>query len=113
MPSGQFWTTLRADGKDHIEIVCCWPVSRAIPDLWSDENNVREELPERVELVASWQATPDFLLPEGATHPAVVALFDALAEQNINLSGSEVRQTVIGTDENNYTVEVAITVEER
>ncbi|MEZ5085704.1 MAG: MerR family DNA-binding transcriptional regulator [Tessaracoccus sp.] len=112
-PSGQFWTTLRTNGNDRIEVVCCWPVTQAIPAEWGCEGIVRGELPERIELVAAWQATPMNSLPENATHPAVVALCDALAEQSINLSRSEVRQTVIGTDENNYTVEVAITVDER
>src|SRR6218665_89394 len=110
-PAGQFWTTLRAGTSDRIEIVYCWPVSERLPAEWGGPDTVAGELPERVELIASWRSAPDTSVPERATHPAIVALFDALAEQHLDLRHAEVRQRVIGTDENDYTVEVSITVE--
>ena len=60
--------------SDRIEVMCCWPVAQALPDGWRGEGIVCAELPERVELVASWQATPANSIPENATHPTVVAL---------------------------------------
>jgi hypothetical protein len=43
-------------------------------------------------------------------HPAVVALFDALAERGVALTAPEVRQRVIGEDADDVVVEVAVTL---
>ncbi len=112
-PSGPFWMALRGGGHDRIELMCCWPVAQALPEGWGGDDVVHGHLPERVELVASWHATQTDSIPENATHPAVVALFDEMADHSIDLSRSEVRQTMLGTDEFNCIVEVAITVEQQ
>ncbi|WP_368497763.1 MerR family transcriptional regulator [Herbiconiux sp. A18JL235] len=115
-PSGSFWTALRpGDERDTVEIVCCWPVHAASvahpdggplgPDVFA------AELPARTELVATWRPTSGEELPEGVLHPAVVALFDAVSERDVVLSGgSEVRQAVLGHGEDDFAVEVSITV---
>jgi hypothetical protein len=110
--SGPFWTTLTTNSNDQIAVMYCWSVAQPVPGRFGDQDTLIGELPERLELVATWHATPEFTLPEGTTHPAVVALFDALTEQNVDLKRSEVRQSIVGTDANNYDVEVAITIRE-
>jgi len=40
----------------------------------------------------------------------VVALFDAIGESDLDLTQSEVRQTVLGASEDDYAVEVSVTV---
>ncbi|WP_426737958.1 hypothetical protein [Plantibacter sp. 2H11-2] len=67
-------------------------------------------LPERTELAAVWRSEPGVELPEGSTHPAVVALFDAIAERGITMPTTELRQRVLGQTADEYTVEVSITL---
>ena len=112
-PSGQFWTTLRAGDQGSVEVVCCWPTPVQLDVDWGGPDTVVGALPARTELVSLWRADEGQTLPEDSTHPAVVALFDALAERRIDLRDREVRQTVIGQGEGEYAVEVAITVAER
>ena len=108
-PSGRFWTTLRAGDQGTVEVVCCWPTSKQLDADWGGPGTVVGALPARTELVSIWRADEDQTLPEDSSHPAVVALFDALAEQQIELHGGEVRQTVIEQGDGEYAVEVAIT----
>ncbi|MGO1920528.1 MAG: hypothetical protein ACTH07_04080, partial [Microbacterium sp.] len=70
-------------------------------------------LPARTDLVATWRPTEGETLPDGAAHPAVVALFDAVADRKIELGGLEVRQTVLGQSEQDYAVDVSVTIEPR
>lgn len=108
-PTGPFWTALRADGQGAIEVLCCWPTSSPAPaDGWSAPT-VTGMLPARAELVASWGPTTQDL-PEGSLHPAVVALFDVLAETDRQISDMEVRQSVRGLTEHDQVVEVAVTL---
>lgn len=67
-------------------------------------------MPARTELVATWRPTAGEELPEGSLHPAVVGLFDAIDERDLDLVGTEVRQTVLGSTEDDAVIEVAVTV---
>lgn len=70
-------------------------------------------LPARTELVATWRPTTGEALPEGPLHPAMVALFDAIADGQVELHGTEVRQRVLGNDEDNYSVQISVSVQAR
>jgi len=112
-PSGQFWTTLRAGERGTVEVFCCWPTPVEVDDEWCGPQAFAGVLPARTELVATWRPTRGETLPDGATHPAVVALFDAIAGREIDLRDMEVRQTVLGQSEEDYAVEVSVSVETR
>src|SRR5690606_10742288 len=95
---GRFWTTLRSGGPGRVELIACWAVPEGVIDSWDGEGDVTGTLPARSELVARWRTSGDAELPEGATHPAVVALFDGLEERGIDMRLDreiEVRQTVL------------------
>jgi DNA-binding transcriptional MerR regulator len=112
-PSGNFWIGLRAgDAPGTAEVWCCWPTARRAPAGWGGDSTTIDQLPSRHELVARWRSIDGGQLPEGSVHPAVVALFDAIAARDIHAISTEVRQTISmnGNDENDYTVEVAVTV---
>ncbi|MGB4136487.1 MAG: MerR family transcriptional regulator [Microbacterium sp.] len=108
-PSGQFWTALRAGDRGQLDVVCCWPTLREPDAGWGGPGVESGILPARTELVATWRPGSDDALPDGYTHPAVVALFEAVAEHDVDLREAEVRQTVSGTDAGDWTVEVSIT----
>lgn len=112
-PSGQFWTTLRAGERGTVEVVCCWPTLIKVDDEWGGPQTISGILPARTDLVATWRPTEGETLPDGATHPAVVALFDAIASRKIEMRGLEVRQTVLGQSEQDYAVEITVTMETR
>lgn len=109
-PSGSFWTAMRSRGSDRLELVCCWPTQAPLPASWGGAETEVGALPERTELVATWSSTPGAPLPEGTVHPAMVALLDELAEHDIDLRRTELRQHVIGMSEDDYAVEVCVTV---
>ncbi|WP_157433009.1 MerR family DNA-binding transcriptional regulator [Actinomadura rifamycini] len=112
-PSGQFWTAVReGDAPDRAEVVCCWPTAEPAPDGWGGPGTVVGVLPERRELVATWRSATGGPLPEGSVHPAVVALFDAVAARGVAVSHDEVRQAVLGRDEHDHSVEVSVTIEQ-
>lgn len=108
-PSGPFWTTLRAGDHGRVEVVCCWPTTVQLDAEWGGTGTAVGALPHRTELVAIWSPGEGQTLPEGVAHPAVVALFDAIAERGIKPEGTEVRQRVVGSSEHDYVVEVAVT----
>ncbi|MDR6867501.1 DNA-binding transcriptional MerR regulator [Microbacterium resistens] len=112
-PSGRFWTTLRAGDRGTIEIVCCWPTLTELDSAECGPQAFAGTLPARTELVSTWTPAAGEMLPDGAMHPAVVALFDAVAERRIELRGTEVRQSVLGQSEQDYSVEVAVSVTTR
>ncbi|MBF4459278.1 MULTISPECIES: MerR family transcriptional regulator [unclassified Pseudoclavibacter] len=116
-PGPGFWTSFReAPGStaraSEVQMLLCWPVAR-LPEVddasWDDGRILADELPPRTDLVAIWRSHGADL-PEGSVHPAVVALFDALAERGVALTSPEVRQRVIGEDANDVVVEVAVTL---
>lgn len=108
-PIGPFWTALRAGEHGRIDIACCWPTSRRLEAGWGDAGTTTAVLPARTELVATWRPQGDERLPEDATHPAVVALYDAVAARGLDLRAAEVRQRVLG-DERDHCVEIAVTI---
>ncbi len=87
------------------------PFVKPLTASWCDPSTLVGVLPERMEPVASWRSSPEHQLPEGGVRPAVVALFDAVTEQDINLRWVEIRQTVVGTDADQFTVEISVTKE--
>lgn len=113
--SGKFWTTMRADSNGGVGVIGCWEVE-ALPEPGILEKyETAGVLPSRNDLVATWHSTGDEPLNEGSTHPAVVALFDALDERQLELNNKEVeiRQTVLGQSASNFSVEVSITIAEQ
>lgn len=109
-PTGTFWTALRPGEQGAVEIVCCWPTSSQLEPTWGGDETTVDVLPERTELAAVWRPEPGVELEEGSTHPAVVALFDAIAERGITMPTTELRQRVLGQTADEYTVEVSITL---
>ena len=113
--SGTFWTTMRADSNGGVEVIGCWEVA-ALPEPGIlEECEIAESLPARTDLVATWNSIAGAVLPEGSTHPAVVALFDACVEHQLELNNKavEIRQSVLGQSESDFSVEVSITIEEQ
>jgi DNA-binding transcriptional MerR regulator len=107
-PSGQFWTALRAGERGTVELVCCWPTFSSAPERVCGPESFYGMLPSRTELVATWRPIEE--LPGGSLHPAIVGLFESIADRNLSLGDVEARQTVLGQRKNEYTVEVSITV---
>lgn len=89
-----------------------------LPDLVSDGSRALSTLSAQRTAVlekrkledATWSSTPGAPLPEGTVHPAMVALLDELAEHDIDLRRTEIRQYVIGMSEDGCAVEVCVTV---
>lgn len=113
--SGEFWTALRSGERGDIELVGCWAVPGPLEPRWAHPGDHVGVLPERSELVAQWRPEHGEELPDGATHPAIIALFDALDERGIELrlNRMEVRQTVRGQDPDDFAVEVSVRIDER
>lgn len=109
-PCGSFWTTLRAGDRGTVEVVCCWPTDSDVPEQVRGSESFSAVLPARTELVATWRPTTDEELPEETLHPAVVGLFDAVAERGAGLGTVEVRQTIVGQSADDYAVEISVTV---
>ncbi|MGC5015202.1 MerR family transcriptional regulator [Streptosporangium sp. DT93] len=139
-PAGPFWTTLREGGDpETVRVLCCWPTLKPVPAGWNvkgdggdgddgsgtgggtagstvgstlgnGEDIVVGELPARTELVASWRSADGAPPPEGSVHPAVIGLFEALADRGLDLRDAEIRQSTAGQDESDVTVEVAVTI---
>ena len=110
-PSGAFWTALRAGDRGTVELACCWPTPVDVPEQIRGTETFSGVLPARTELVATWHARGDEELPEGALHPAVVALFDEMAARGEELDNVEIRQTVIGQSPDDYAVALSVTVD--
>lgn len=95
-PTGAFWTTMRgAAGSDTVvEILCCWPVARAVPEGWRVPGRVVESgtLEEGRELVVRWRFDDPVVVVDGATHPAVLALLAAAEERGEAVDLSRLRQ---------------------
>ncbi|QJU52199.1 hypothetical protein SCB71_00735 [Herbiconiux sp. KACC 21604] len=114
-PTGPFWTALRAGAaRETIELVCCWPTSSLAPQGAVASDAFASTLPVRTELVATWRPGAGEEAPEGALHPAVVALFDTVSTSGFELAGgTEIRQTVLAQNPDDYAVEVSVTVSDR
>lgn len=114
-PSGRFWTTIRSTTSGTVELVGCWPTAEVVPESFCDPAEISDALPARTELVAVWQSDTGVELPAGATHPAVIGLFEALAQRDVSLRNTnpEVRQFVLSDPADQtgqYVVEVAVTL---
>ncbi|MGO1543523.1 MAG: MerR family transcriptional regulator [Gulosibacter sp.] len=109
--SGRFWTTLRSGDNGQVEVIGCWAASDTVVESWPYEEDLIGVLPARTELVATWPSSDSEELPADATHPAEVAIFDALEERGIelHLDGMEVRQEMIAHGAGDYSVEVSVT----
>lgn len=111
-PCGQFWTSLRAGVRGTVDVICCWPTSELIA-VGHSQQFFAASLPARTELVATWRPTSPGTSPDGLTHPGVVALFDALAHRQIDLRDMEVRQEVHGHGDDDYAVEISVSLPAR
>lgn len=112
-PSGNFWTGLRQKPEiGQAELHLCWPTAKRVPEGWGGEGTISAELPRRRELVAKWLATGHGSLPEGSVHPAVVALFETIADDDVQVDSSEIRQSMQILDEDRYSIEVAVTMDD-
>jgi len=109
-PSGRFWTALRAGDRGTVEVACCWATPADVPEGIRGPESFSAVLPARTELVVTWRPADDEQFPEGTLHPAVVGLFDAIAERGSRLDDVEVRQTVIGESADDHSVELSVTV---
>ncbi|MBB6174456.1 DNA-binding transcriptional MerR regulator [Nocardiopsis mwathae] len=94
-PTGAYWTSYRVvPGTDRVEMLCCWPLARPLPEGWSPPGRTVAAgvLAERSEYVARWR--PDAAAPEiqGAVHPAVLALVMAAEQRGEELDWSRLRQ---------------------
>lgn len=110
--SGNFWTTMRMGENGEAEVIGCWEVLSFPDSSLLGEGDIAGSLHVRTDLVATWRPTEGEELPDGATHPAVVALFDALDERQTELQGkqTEIRQAVLGSSESDFAVEVSISL---
>jgi DNA-binding transcriptional MerR regulator len=111
-PTGPLWITMRVAGRETADLVCCLPVPEALPQSWGGDDVEVGVLPPRVELCAVWSGDSADL-PDGVTHPAVVALLDAYASRP-EIDGvsdaREIRQTATGTSAEDWRVELAVTL---
>lgn len=93
-----------------VEVLACWPTAVPLPADWGGAEVEVGVPPARTELAARWRpgGRPT---AEGAPHPAVVALFDALHEHGCDARVDSVRQSVLPDgDGEDGTVEVAVTI---
>jgi DNA-binding transcriptional MerR regulator len=109
-PSGLPWTAIRGGEQDSVELALCWPTETELDVRAVGQQASVGVLPARTELAALWRPTDGETLAEGATHPAIVALFDALAARDVTFTGREVRQVSLGETEEDHAVEVSITI---
>lgn len=110
--SGRFWTTLRSGKRGQAELIGCWAVPEAVVGNWCGKDDITGILPARSDLVATWRPADGEELPDSATHPAIVAIFDALGARGIDLrlDRMEVHQTVRGQGEEDHAVEVSVCI---
>jgi DNA-binding transcriptional MerR regulator len=94
-PAGPFWSSLRAGStEDDVELLCCWPVARAVPPDWAipEWTVVRGEIQVGPELVVGWRHDEDVPVIDSAVHPAVVALLAEVERRGADLDLASMRQ---------------------
>lgn len=112
-PTGPLWISMRIRDRETIELACCLPTPLRLPPGWGGESVEVDELPARTELCAVWSPAPGEDVPDGATHPALVGLLDAVATHPSAAdfaASRELRQTATGTSSEDWRVEIAVTV---
>ncbi|MBW3086542.1 hypothetical protein KEM60_02767 [Austwickia sp. TVS 96-490-7B] len=109
-PAGQFWTALRCDHQGTTEVWCCWPTVREVSEGYCGPGTFSATLPARTELAITWQSPEGAEPHERSLHPAVVCLFDAVAERGFVLGDVEIRQTTLSPHASNPAVEMSFTV---
>ena len=110
--TGRFWTAMRATEAGGVAIDGCWEVLSPPEPSCLGPEDAFGAMPERCDLVVTWQPTSGEELPEGTTHPAVIALFDVLAEHSIEFQGleTELRQTMLDPSSADSAIEVSVTL---
>ncbi|MCR2791877.1 MerR family transcriptional regulator [Microbacterium sp. zg.Y625] len=108
-PAGMFWTAMREGERGAVDLVCCWPTLVRAGADWHEGDTIVGELPARRELTAIWRASSADL-PDGAVHPASVALFDRIGDRRMDTGGFEVRQNVVSAAGRDAAVEVSVTL---
>ncbi|GGI97991.1 hypothetical protein GCM10011581_38950 [Saccharopolyspora subtropica] len=94
-PTGPFWSSVRAGStEDDVELVCCWPVARAVPPDWAvaEWTVVGGVLPAGTELVVSWRHDEPLPLVDSAVPPPVVALLCEAERRGVDLDLASLRQ---------------------
>ncbi|CAM03019.1 DNA-binding transcriptional MerR regulator [Saccharopolyspora erythraea NRRL 2338] len=111
-PTGAFWTSMRVSPQepDAVELLCCRPVARPLPDNWSLPGHRVEtgQLPAGPELVVGWRHDDPVPAIDGANHPAVLALLVQAEARGVDLDVTRLRQGGLLEDGENVGVEVCI-----
>ncbi|MEV0703234.1 MerR family DNA-binding transcriptional regulator [Saccharopolyspora sp. NPDC050389] len=94
-PIGPFWSSMRAGStEDDVELLCCWPVARAVPADWGipEWTVVRGEVRAGPELAVGWRHDDGVAVIDSAVHPAVVALLAEAERRGVDLDLAAMRQ---------------------
>ncbi|MER7082947.1 DNA-binding transcriptional regulator, MerR family [Saccharopolyspora kobensis] len=94
-PTGPFWSSMRAGaGEDDVELLCCWPVARAVAPDWSvpGASVVRGEIRAGRELVVGWRHDDGVPVVDSAVHPAVLVLLAEAERRGAEAGLAELRQ---------------------
>jgi DNA-binding transcriptional MerR regulator len=115
-PVGPFWSSMRTSaGEDDVEVLCCWPVARALPADWSIPQwtvavGVTAAGPE---LAARWRHDDPAPMVEDATHPAILALLAEAEKRGVDLDLSKMRQIGVMEGDEPVGMEVSIPLARR
>ncbi|WP_010694544.1 hypothetical protein [Saccharopolyspora spinosa] len=94
-PIGPFWSSMRAGSTDdEAEVLCCWPVARAVPEAWAIPGWTveRGEVRAGLELVVGWRHDEDVPVIDSAVHPAVRVLLAEAQRRGADLNLVSMRQ---------------------
>lgn len=109
-PTGPFWSSMRSANEDSVEVLCCWPVARALPSDWSipQWTVAVGETPAGPELAVRWRDDDPVPMVDGVTHPAVLALLAEAEKRGVDLDMASLRQ--IGVIEDGETIGMEVSI---
>ncbi|WP_187369664.1 MerR family transcriptional regulator [Fodinicola acaciae] len=110
-PIGPFWSSMRTSANgDRVELLCCWPVPRALPPDWSipQWTVTVGETPAGPEPAVRWRHDDPMPVVDGATHPPVIALLAEAERRGVDLDLSRLRQIGVIEDGQAVGMEVSI-----
>lgn len=94
-PIGPFWSSMRAGPtEDEVEVLCCSPVSWAVPEGWAIPGWTVERGEGRagLELVVGWRHDEGVPVIDSAVHPAVLVLLAETERRGLDLKLVSMRQ---------------------
>ncbi|MGW3468678.1 MerR family DNA-binding transcriptional regulator [Saccharopolyspora sp. NPDC000995] len=94
-PIGPFWSSMRAwPTEDEVEVLCCSPVSWAVPEGWAIPGWTVERGEGRagLELVVGWRHDEGVPVIDSAVHPAVLVLLAETERRGVDLKIVSMRQ---------------------